>query len=428
MGRPRKRPHVEIQDPEPEPEPEKEKQKDERPVAIAIPELDFDPTIGMDLDLSFLDVNNTDINFLDLLDPNFQFTGDFQFTSAPSVEVLPPPTLPQVPKDAYPISGVAWGLGAGFGPIDFDVMSPPPPEPTQQLTLEEINQILAEAANTEAVPELSPPRSGSPSTATGGSPNSNNTDLSPPSPTAQPTAPSPEYPAAPCGCSTNLYLAIDSLQKLPAAVAPAMHVVRTAAKVAYNTVICPVCGGPPTESHAQQPSMLTFQNGMMLMALLPSISNAYVRILDMVDAETNKALDEGRKLVFSLNDFGGFWGGLALPQMACGATASLQYSLMEPRTWRLTVRALLKVDVYGVNDMWPPCGGAPVTHFGLKDIISKMEERSHRRHAEMDALIAAGKIEPRPSCGGYPELSKDKPNCMHIIDVAKRSMNHLVIP
>ncbi len=101
--------------------------------------------------------------------------------------------------------------------------------------------------------------------------------------------------------------------------------------------------------------------------------------------------------------------------------------------WRLTVRALLRVDVYGINNTSNQDTRNCPFDFdqpGLKDIITMLEERSRSRHAQLDAMVASGAVEHVAGCGMYVPLSSetDKPTCLKIIDIAKKSIDDLVIP
>jgi hypothetical protein len=105
--------------------------------------------------------------------------------------------------------------------------------------------------------------------------------------------------------------------------------------------------------------------------------------------------------------------------------------------WRLTVRALLKIDVYGLTDCTPALdalgpgkAGSPLWQPGLKDIIQMMEDRSRTRHEQIDALVAAGALQVDGQCEYVPldAGTGEKPTCFRIIDIAKKSMQSLIIP
>ncbi|KAK0617909.1 hypothetical protein B0T17DRAFT_473812, partial [Bombardia bombarda] len=415
MGRPRKRPHAEV-----------EVAPEETPIfnlpslpvfgSTSFDSTSFDSTIGMDLELSFLDVGNSDINFLDLLG------GDF---SVPIVPAIQPHTQTQILTDPAPLKdsqavytgGGSWHLGDHLGTIDFDVPATalPPLALAQEITLEEITHIISpDVTNCEtmAVPGLTP--------------GSGSSSSSPEAVSVDPAA---------CSCFSRLYLAMDSLRRLPSDVDGAIRVARSAAKAAHDAVICLVCGMPPLEI-TNIPPIPSFQNMMMLGALLPSISNAYIRILDMVEATAQRAVDQRQKLPFNLRIYGGIWGMLLRQDIRCHAADNLEGAPLEPHMWRLTVRALLKLDVYGVNEVAPELtvdlstnsNRQPFFQPGLKDIINMMEERSRNRHEQLDALIAEGVINPASGGCGYTALVNGKPNCLRIIDIAKTAMDDLIIP
>ncbi|KAK0731781.1 hypothetical protein B0H67DRAFT_478125 [Lasiosphaeris hirsuta] len=402
MGRPRKRAHVEV-----EVEPEVKSHHDIPIPPVVLP---FDSTLGMELDLSFLDMNNQDINFVDFLDPNFNYS------SMPYL--FPDHSQDDQPAAKKPVTHTnpdqVWLMGDYLGDIDFSAPSPAPlspPETHNQISREDINAIMS-AEIPDKLPSLSPGPSGS--------------DRS----RATPSEGNSPQPAV-CACLSGLYLALDSLQHLPAEVGAAMKTARHASKAAYDAIMCDICGNPPLELNPKPP-IAAFQTLMMLGALFPSLSHAYMRILEMVNDEAAKADLEHRKLEFKLEDYGGLWGPIKR-SFASAAREKLTSTPMEPSLWRLVVRALLKIDVYGMHpedhDLLPKSINIGCTmneeHVGMKDIIAMVEERSRLRHQHLDMALAAGLIEKPDNCdydiGGEPP-------CMRIIDLAKKSMRDLIIP
>ncbi|KAL2022675.1 hypothetical protein VTK56DRAFT_4756 [Thermocarpiscus australiensis] len=407
MGRPRKPRPVPVEESETLPETRSEgalKESKDGPVAAVLPEFEFDSSIGMDLDLSFLDMSNPDMNFLEMIGFNNESS------DAPVLAATDQGTSAY----AKPLAGESAGPGcfwsSQLGEINFDapLSAPAPPPQATEVTSDEVAHILS-ADLAETLPSLSPPSSSTPST--------HSSLLE-------------QESARTCGCLTALYLALDSLQTLPQEVGEAMRVARTAAKTAHDTILCPVCGDPPLELSAGKTSVISLQSMLMLGALLPSLSNAYMRILGMVDAHAAAADVERRKIRFTLDRYGGLWGWMAQrDKVKCGVAERLEGAELEPILWRLTVRALLKMDVYGVNSLTAGIDNTEgVRQPGLKDIINMMEERSRRRHQMIDDMIASGAMKI-PSCGYVPLSSaSDKPTCLRIIDIAKRSMDDLIIP
>ncbi|KAI1495732.1 hypothetical protein F5X99DRAFT_422686 [Biscogniauxia marginata] len=277
----------------------------------------------------------------------------------------------------------------------------------------------------EQVPDLSPntastPESSTSTYVTGGTNTNSTTNNNQPS----------------CSCTANLYLALDRMQKLPVEVEPAIRQARLAAKIAYEVVNCPGCSlklESPQQALAPSPaSVQNFQNLMLLATLIPSIVHAYERILHVVDAEAQRAAAERRSIVFRLRGLGGIWGSLS-EDVKCGASGALERREMEPSMWRLVVRALLKVDVYGISGgTWlgpgdRVDGGDDPFHIGLKDIVLLMENRAKARHAFMDAMVASGAWQ-EPPCAAL-KLHKDgeQPTCQRIIAIARTSVDQLVI-
>ncbi|KAI0114025.1 hypothetical protein GGR51DRAFT_505269 [Nemania sp. FL0031] len=263
--------------------------------------------------------------------------------------------------------------------------------------------------------------------------------LSPPtSNTTTPTQSSDTSPAAVipssascCECTAKLYSALGWMQKVPTEVESAIRQARLATKVAYEVVNCPHCSfkiETPKKHYVGSPAMMRgFQNMMLLATLIPSIVHAYAGMLSVVDEETNRAIAERRKVVFKLAGLGGIWGGLGgADEKLCGTTESFDYREMEPTMWRLTVRALLKIDVYGISGR---CGRevAPADpfHLGLKDIVLLMENKAKARHAFMDALVDAGAWES--PCGLMQHPPGEPPTCQRIISIARSSVEQLCI-
>lgn len=235
-----------------------------------------------------------------------------------------------------------------------------------------------------------------------------------------------------CSCTAILYMSIDSLQRLSEDITEAIRQTRLAAKTAYQVVNCPICSVPPSLNPAQimqtPRAMHSFQNLMLLATLIPSSVAAYERILQAVDRETDRAQAEGRQIPFKLLGYGGTWGALGTSGR-CNLS-HLEYKMMEPVMWRLTTRALLRIDVYGMacqeSSDYP--GGASEGPFqlGLKDIVLQMENRSRQRHAMMDGLITAGGFE-EPDCVLKMHKPGETPTCLRIISLARQSIDNLVI-
>lgn len=227
----------------------------------------------------------------------------------------------------------------------------------------------------------------------------------------------------PCNCLAKLYLALDSLQNLPPSVGPAMACARNASKTAYGVTDCPMCNPLNFADPNYHPPVQAFQNLLMLGALLPSISHAYHRIMIMVDDEVAMATAEGRQIAFSINRYGGLWGRLG----AAGFTnvSALQEQALSPTVWSSTVRALLRVDVYGcrvTQNGDEATRTLALRQIGLVDIVDYLMERQRLRHTLFDAV---------PTTDGLHSHSHkppgDKENCERILEVARISIENLVI-
>ncbi|XXG94938.1 ER-derived vesicles protein erv29 [Hypoxylon texense] len=336
--------------------------------------------------------------------------------------------------------GFPWSFGYtgdSLGDIGFDpvpehapLFSPSNIDPSLFVSTAAVDAMIIDPPSAEQVPNLSP-----------------NSASTPESVGSACSAPQPDTPpVVGCAHTAALYLALDSMQKPPQDVEEAIRHARRATKTAYDVVYCPVCSFriEPPEDAASADVMRNFQNLMLLAALIPSIVLAYERILQAVDEAANRAVAERRRLVFKLRGLGGIlWGagaGAGAGAAAggsdsssthhggdCGAADALNHREMEPAMWRLTVRALLKADVYGLSGMEPDAATYTTPlHIGLKDIVLQMEQKSKARHAVMDILVHSGAWRP-PNCGLPIHRPGETPTCQKVIAIAKASIDQLVI-
>ena len=203
-----------------------------------------------------------------------------------------------------------------------------------------------------------------------------------------------QKPLAPCSCLASMYLALASLQQLPTDIVLALKTVRQAAMTASSTIWCPQCGAVLVDK--PKPPIEAFQNTMLLGTLIPVIANAYKRLLDMIDVETDAAVALGQTKTFRFHDYGGL----------CGIQSSINETMdciekemmfntveMPPVQWRTTVRALLRVDIYG-HDL------PAFKHRGLKALVAEIEERQRTRHAWLELHPDAGIVGEKDHCAG----------------------------
>ncbi|KXJ95549.1 hypothetical protein Micbo1qcDRAFT_27244 [Microdochium bolleyi] len=410
MGRPRKRPR---EDNEPKSGTPAEEPAAKTAMAEAPPNV-ADPGMAL-IDLLLGEENLYDMS------SSLDFMGLSTEAQVPDFHL--PMETPKESQDQYQFS---WGGDVGnfdFGPSDqVQGFS------NSDYDLDSFLAATEPSPPVEQVPALSPHNSNYASTPDSPATTTNYTSV---------TAASPALPTQRCGCSGALYLALTSLHSLEKDVTGAVRQARLAAKTAYEVVNCSVCA-PTIE---QLPlitapiAMQAFQNKMLLGTLIPSIVHAYSTILRMADAESQAARAERRQLVFKLNDLGGIWGGISGggPGNGCNATQQYNFREMDPTLWRLTVRALLKLDVYGLshNVMMGDEYGGPREpfHLGLRDIVNLMDAKSKARHAFMDSMVANGVALPDCSSTGLQTHKQgETPTCQKIIDIARQSIDNLVIP
>ncbi|KAF6804940.1 hypothetical protein CSOJ01_09843 [Colletotrichum sojae] len=435
MGRPRKRRHVE------EPEAEQSAASSQPPQDLAQHQhqqqqpqqmtLITQPTL--DTDFSAFFGQDFNIDYLDLLSP---------------LNGLPPSTLPpelsglntqgyQEPR--YPAGDFQLGVGGVdlLGGINFDES-----DSADEGLPQDINKSFTDLLSAQVpdkVSSVSPPASSEASNTIGNSTpestSSANTDPETSNTTTEATTATGSvkaYTNTTCSCLSQLFLSLDALSRLPNDVKLAMGIARQAARVAHDVVHCPACSAPDM---TKPPPMQSFQNMMMLGAILPATANAYAKILELVDAESARVKRECRPITFRFAEYGGVWGELGRRDHQCGALSSFDNRELDADTWRLTVRALLKVDIYGHDFERTEADGAtqPHHHMGLQDVIKEMEDRSNNRHDQLDAFTAAGHPHPMTDTG-YTLLvpegkddSKENRHCLKIIEMARVALDKLVI-
>ena len=265
--------------------------------------------------------------------------------------------------------------------------------------------------------DLIPPVDPVPQLSTASNPSITDSENSPPQRTAA---------LAPCSCLASMYLSLASLQQFPTDIVAALATVRGAAATAANSLWCPQCGSvllgtatPPIES---------FQNTMLLGTILPIIANGYGRLLKMIDTETDEAITLGQTKTFRFHDYGGMCGRQESIQQAMTCVEKeLLFNAVEmpPAQWRTTVRALLRVDIYGHEQ-------PGFKHKGLKDLVGEMEYRQRTRHEMIDAQIADGTLDPTEVGHGLFSdgsrcLGERTRGCIEILKIAKIAIDNLVI-
>ncbi|KAG6291221.1 hypothetical protein E4U09_004046 [Claviceps aff. purpurea] len=232
-----------------------------------------------------------------------------------------------------------------------------------------------------------------------------------------------------CGCLSSLYLAIESLNHLPYDVPSAMRATRSATKVAQDVLDCPYCSNWLLRDPLQPPPVQALQNMMYLGALVPSACNAYATILEMIDSETDSAIESKRQILFSFKDIGGLWGHVLDGQGSCSALKTYDNKALEPAVWQATVRSILKLDVYGLGGKTGESPTGRHLQRGLKDVVNHLDRTARVRHEMMDQLVKAGRV-PRQSkylvrhCAPIPEDQRD---CVRLVESARMALDSLVL-
>ncbi|KAL7912098.1 hypothetical protein GGI35DRAFT_306537 [Trichoderma velutinum] len=254
------------------------------------------------------------------------------------------------------------------------------------------------------------------------------------------------HPTSSCDCLTSLSMALGSLNRLPSDVLSAMRVAREATKVAHDTLNCAQCYQDMYDL-SKPPPISRFQSMMCLGALVPSACNAYASILEMVDRDTEHAKQDGQMLYFSYQEVGGIWTRVAAEDSVgdnpdCALLKSYNNRYLEPDTWRTTMRAILRVEVYGFNDRKASVANSSDCssscsyvnlHRGLKDVVTLLDEKNQRRHDIADALMQSNQYHtisqsPYFLMSGPPKpCPREDRHCMRMLDMARMALSNLVI-
>lgn len=367
---------------------------------------------GADPSLAFLDEPQTsNLDYLDLLPYNYNDTTqlDPQILQAHHQDgQANDPTYP------FPLNG---GVDLLSG-ISFEEE----PDSTAAHISKDISDSLQRYWQAQSIDPLEPPESFSSDSSS--SPESgHNTSAAEPSTTLK------AVPSVACGCLSNLYLALDSLSRLPSDIMGAMRVARNSTKVAHDVIKCRFCSEPLIDDPTAPPPIQCFQNLMCLAALVPSACNAYAAILEMVDNESQKAKQEGRNLYFSLTEVGGMWG--AGHHVDCPRVEPFNNKDIDPDMWRTTMRAILRIDVYGFGDPPSDVKSTAFKQQGLRDVVKLLEERSERRHSAMDHAAAHGQMPIKSQFllqqHPYKSLPPEERNCIRVLEAARIALDNLVI-
>ncbi|RDW75055.1 hypothetical protein BP6252_06197 [Coleophoma cylindrospora] len=234
----------------------------------------------------------------------------------------------------------------------------------------------------------------------------------------------------PCSCLASMYLALASLQQLPPDIKTALYTVRSACSTAQRSIWCLQCGSVMLSD--KTPPIESFQNTMLLGTILPVIANGYRKLLEMIDNHTKATTAAGQTMTFELKDYGGIgYDSNDSSWQDCSQDICSNRS-MQPAEWRSTVRALLRMDIYGHEQGGFKCKG-------LKDIVDEMETRQQTRHLLLDAHTASGTSDwgsPEILKGGHFGSGQESPKlclgektatCLEIIKIAKYAIDNLVI-
>lgn len=241
------------------------------------------------------------------------------------------------------------------------------------------------------------------------------------------------FPNASCPCLSSIYLALDSLTSIPDNIPAAIAVARKASKTAHDVIQCPVCSLPLTEDPLSVPPFQSQQNMFLLSALLSSLSNAYTRLLELVDTATAEASSESRHIHFSFRELGSPWAKVPDSEGGvCMLSRGINETDLPPQLWRLAIQAVIRYEIYGLctdtDDALCAGDGGNTGHLGLARALRRLEERSIKRHEMMDKLYEDGvELPSGPPYAPTRMENGQRPQCLQVIDCVRVTLDKLVI-
>lgn len=168
-----------------------------------------------------------------------------------------------------------------------------------------------------------------------------------------------------CGCLSELYISLSSLQSLATFSFPlALPPIRLACNAAYGVLVCQQC--PKDRNSAMS-------NLMLLTTLLTSIVERYDRVLKQIDADAQQASSTGETIPFRMGENRPEYAHLHTGTFDCPMGFEVNLS---PSEWQKLARKAIRADVLGP---------APNGRQSISDIVDLFEQRQHQWHLRPEA-------------------------------------------
>jgi hypothetical protein len=152
--------------------------------------------------------------------------------------------------------------------------------------------------------------------------------------------------------------------------------------------------------------------------VFPLISDAYVKVAELVNKEASTAKHGRGQIIFDLESCGGLWGPLGETSMKCQEYYS--NLAINPELWRTTVRALLRTDLHGSDIQTSNnTGGAYLYHQpGLCNFIADIKDILDRPNPDYG---------PKELVQGLLGSQSDSGHIYRVIEVTQQSLDRLAL-
>ena len=176
-----------------------------------------------------------------------------------------------------------------------------------------------------------------------------------------------------CNCLIEIFQSLDALSRLPEDLDNSIVIVRLASKTMWTVTSCTQCGLESTTTATETCAVKLSPNILVLGSLFPVLANAYKKLLACIDDRVREVKLNGEFIFFDLETYGGLWGEPESGISSCNN--AFKNIMLSPDQWRITVRGLLRADIYGpdLHDANSGRNNRRHYHPGFWDILNSLK-------------------------------------------------------